>query len=451
MITPAQENERMLANILGISENEAAERLDRKVVITYGDGPAQQVAQEIKEQLERTIHIVEDGDADLEIIVDASPRLEAGKQLFVSLEANQASISTAPPAKAANTVAVHGLKRVITACYAAAIAINKVTGLERVGTDPFTIEFAAAGINDLVLDRAITLNGAVLIGAGAVGNGFLRAARHLSLKGSLNIVDPKIVGGGNPNRCLYFANDDVGQPKADTLCRKAAPDFPNLSLWPSNEEFSQFVKSVDRVHRIIVAADSRRVRRSFQKEMPMEVIDASTTGVDEVIVHSHRQPTSGACLACVYKHIPDELAREREIAGGLGIPVEAIAAGFIDQQAALAIKEKHPTLHEDELINKSFDSMFKMLCGEGKLLSPAGQQVLAPFAFVSNLAGALLALELALFEAGDLSTNFFIASPWAPPNKRMRIFKAKDLNCEFCANPNSLDVLRSVWPEYFAA
>ena len=76
------------------------------------------------------------------------------------------------------------------------------------------------------------------------------------------------------------------------------------------------------MRRAIVAADSRRARRSIQKDLPLEVLDASTTDVSEIIVHSHRQPTKGACLACIYRHIPDELARERDIASGLGIDLD---------------------------------------------------------------------------------------------------------------------------------
>ena len=49
------------------------------------------------------------------------------------------------------------------------------------------------------------------------------------------------------------------------------------------------------------------------------------------------------------------------------------------------------------LIGKAFDSLFRELCAQQALLTPSGEQILAPFAFVSNLAGALLALELARF------------------------------------------------------
>jgi hypothetical protein len=50
---------------------------------------------------------------------------------------------------------------------------------------------------------------------------------------------------------------------------------------------------------------------------------------------------------------------------------------------------KHPTL------NALIGSLFKQLRAEQALLSSTGAQIFAPFAFVSNLAGTLLALELA--------------------------------------------------------
>jgi len=84
------------------------------------------------------------------------------------------------------------------------------------------------------------------------------------------------------------------------------------------------------------------------------------------------------------------------------------------------------------------------------LLSPTGAQVFAPFAFVSNLAGALLALELARFEAGvrfEDGTNYLFASPWAPPHSRMRLHRPHELDCEFCGRPETRKAWAFVWPE----
>jgi hypothetical protein len=203
---------------------------------------------------------------------------------------------------------------------------------------------------------------------------------------------------------------------------------------------------------VIVGADSRPIRRSIQKELPLEVLDASTTDVSEIIVHSHRQPTSGACLACIYKHIPDEFARTLDIASGLGIDLaDVVPGGLIGERVARKIVVSHPLLTASELVGIAFDSLYKQLCGEQGLLSPTGAQVLAPFAFVSNLAGALLALELARFDAGRKiagTSNYLCLSPWAPPHSRIRSWRRREPDCEFCSDPEALTALRRIWPEH---
>jgi hypothetical protein len=126
-------------------------------------------------------------------------------------------------------------------------------------------------------EAPIHLYDAVLAGAGAVGNGFLRGARHLNVTGDLTIVDPKVAGAGNPNRCLYFREGDNG-PKAEVLAARAQGDFPALHLTPVVGTFHDIVEANGRVKRVIIGTDSRGARRSIQNDLPLEVLDASTTG-----------------------------------------------------------------------------------------------------------------------------------------------------------------------------
>ncbi len=454
MITPAQENERMLARLLGVGEDQASEKLDRRVAITHGDGAAVLFGKELAEQLGRTIHIGDGGACDLEVVVNARPATPVKERLFITLDESFISVSATPVPPSGSNVELHGLQTVIGACYTAGTVLARlVDGIEPAPkVDPFVIRFDALGANRRLLERAISLNNAVLVGAGAVGNGFLRGARHLRIGGALAVADPKVVGSGNPNRCLYFDEDDVDRPKAARLCEKAQPDFSDLRLDPFEGTFAELVKGRGRVRRAIVAADSRRARRSIQKDLPLEVLDASTTDVSEIIVHSHRQPTSGACLACIYRHIHDELARERDIASGLGVDLADVAAGaLIDDRVAQKIGSQHPGLNAGALVGRAFDSLFKQLCGEQALLTATGAQALAPFAFVSNLAGALLALELARFDSADRfqdGRNYLFVSPWAPPDRHTRRHRGREADCEFCNRPETRKALAAVWPEH---
>lgn len=454
MITAAQENERMLARILGISEEEAAQKLYRKVCITHAGGESAIFARELREQIERTVHVVDDATCDLEVIVGAIPRGVSRERLFIWSQPDGVFASRTAPSGQADMVPLHGLQTMIAACLACGVVLHRLIDQLPVPEyrDPFTIRFDALGATRSVLEAPIIVKDTVLIGAGGVANGFLRGARHLTIQGELEVTDPKLVGSGNPNRCLYFDQNDVGHPKAQRLCDKAQPDFQNLRLKPLNQTFSKVAATKGRVRRVLVTTDSRPVRRSIQKELPLEVLDASTTEASEVVVHSHRQPTSGACLACIYRHIPDENARAKDIANGLGIDVSDVISGeLISERVAHNIARTHPTLSVSALVGVAFDSLFKQLCGEQALRTPTGAQVLAPFAFVSNLAGALLALELARFDspaANPTQSNYLNLSPWSSPHARVRSRRAREPDCEFCSRSHSMQTLRLVWPEY---
>jgi len=453
-ITPTQENERTLARVLGIGEEEASARLAQTVAITAGDELAALFAAELADQLGRTVTIAGDGaPGDIEVVIGSAPAQQAPKRLFVKLDAESVSLSSAAPSRVAPGTILHGVQVAIGACYAASVVLTRIIdGIGHgSGGDPFVVRFDALGADLSVLQTPIELRERVLVGAGAVANGFLRAARHLNIRGELTIADPKLVGKGNPNRCHYFGDGDVDQPKAERLCANAQKDFPNVKLVPKVMTFAELVKERRRVRRAITTADSRLARRSVQRDLPLEVLDASTTDVSEIIVHSHRQPAFDACLCCIYKHIPDELARARDIASGLGVDLEDVTSGaLITEAVAGKIAAQHPALNAASLIGMAFDSLFKQLCAEQALLSSTGAQVFAPFAFVSNLAGALLALELARFEAGvrfEDGNNYLFASPWAPPHSRMRLHRPRELNCEFCGRPETRKVWASVWPE----
>jgi len=446
-MNPAKENQLMIARLLGVDENEAAALLNVNVVVRAGKGMFAALAKELSEQLERTVTIIDDtSEAHVEVVVGIAPTGQAAKTVYISLDDDGATFSETPIA-IGDEPEVHGLQMVFAACYAASYVLGRaISGLPSPPGD-FRLSFISIGADRAILEQPIVLAETALAGAGAVGNGLLRAIRHLDVTGELTVVDPKNIGGGNANRCLFFAPGETG-PKAEVLARNAQNSFPRLQLTPFVGRFHDLVERDGRVRRVLVATDSRPVRRSIQNDLPLIVIDASTTDVSEIIVHSHQQPTDGACLACIYKNVADEEARARDIASGLGIELRDVDAnGFIDDRVAGLILVAHPKLDKANLVGKAFDTLFKELCGEMALLTPAGQQALAPFAFVSNLAGAYLALELARREAGAANTNYMFLDPWRAPHSRLRSFRGKEPDCHFCGKPHAKLGFRAVWPD----
>jgi len=446
MTTVGEENARMLASLLGIEEADAAERLDKTVRITVAPGLAGAGA-EARDLLERTIHVArsDEGKPDLELVIGPVEPATPGPHLYASLTQRNVIVD-ALPLRHSNEH-VHPLLAALAACHITAAALHRVIGsasLPRLGL-PLSVDFAELGIPEGGLTTPFDVSGAVLVGAGAVANGFLRALRHLQVRGTLPIVDPKVVGEGNANRCLYFTSDDVGLPKAPTLAQSAQPHFPELKLEPHTCRFGELVAKTGPVDTAIVTVDSRRARRSMQKEIPRRVVDASTTDARAIIVHSHSQPTDHACLACVYRHVPDENARERSIAEGLGIDIETVREGFITAAAAARIAKAHPSVDASTIVGKAYDTLFKELCSAQALLTPEGRQVLAPFAFVSALAGVLLVVELLRSNHLAVTTNYWTVDPWGAPIGRLRRLRPRVPDCEFCADDDARELVHSLW------
>lgn len=449
MTTAAQQNAMMLASLLGVGEAEAGERLRSSVLITTETGWKSKWAREVCELLGRTLEVGMEAfvrPPDLEVVIgDAEPRT-ASRPLFVDID--RWGLFVDEVATRRKSGEPHRLYQAAAACAVAAaslrFAINEPT-LPEVRL-PLRFEFADLGVPEGALDRGIDLGEAVLAGAGAVAHGFLHAARHVRLRGEISIVDPKTVKGGVLNRCLYLVADDIGADKAVALASRAQCDFPELRLRPVVEDFRHFVKTRPKPpETTFVTVDSRAARRSIQLEAPRRIVDASTTDVRAVVVHSNQLPTDQACLACIYRHVPEEHAREMSIAAGLGVDLETVRSGFIDEAAARHIVAMHPAIDPAAIIGTAFDSLFRQLCSEQALATPEGRQILAPFAFVSTWAGVLMAVEMLRLFSNERSSNYWSVDPWNLPIPRARTLKSKHDGCEFCSNPGVRDAIAALW------
>jgi len=443
----AQQNAMMLASILGVGEDEAAGRLTRVVLVTAEPGWKSTWALEFVRVLGRTLHVALDpqpSGCDLEIVIGSADRRSNEPAIFADIDANGLVVGREPVLLTG--FEPHGLYGAAAACTisaAAAYAAIGAAGLPHVRL-PMKFSFADLGVPAGALERTIVLDDAFVAGAGAVAHGFLFAARHLNLRGDLTIVDPKAVKEGVLNRCLYLEADDIGTDKAVALADRAQHDFANLHLVSDVRDLRLTLKGRTRPpETIFVTVDSRATRRSIQNEFPHRMVDASTTDVREVVVHSNILPTEHACLACIYPHVPEEHSRERAIAAGLGVDLEVVRKGFISADAARAINEKYSQIEPSAIVGTAFDSLFRQLCAQQALTTPEGRQVLAPFAFVSAWAGVLMAVEMLRIFNGGPRTNYWRIDPWNLPVARGRVIREKLSSCQFCSNPQTNDIIQS--------
>ncbi len=453
-----RENAAALASALGISFDEAAHALDLRIAVTAdpSDAVACSVADEVISLLSRTVQDISsevaDGAIAAELIIGcAAPRTSA-VPVYLTIEADRFSISRGR--RATQTSArLPALFQLLAACYASGVALYHALGgsLPFSIPDPLSVEFRQLGVDLADLEKPIDIGHAYLAGAGAIGNGFLWAARYLQLRGQLDVVDDDAVSSGNLNRQMWFDRTDITLPKADRLVARAQPHFPHLKLEPRTSRLQGLPERSEGgpwLRRLIVAVDSRRARRAIQNEFPREVFDASTTDIREVVLHYHVQPTQNACMSCIYEPDAEESTREQHIADHLGVTLEDVRSERVSPAAAATIAGRYPKFAQRDLVGIAYDTLFKNLCAEGKLTTLEGKRVLAPFAFVSVLAGTMLALELVRRLSTGASShddNYWRISPWHPPLARRRILRPRQPGCLFCADPVLSAVNRSLW------
>lgn len=460
IITAQQENAKTLATALGIDEDTAETLLDASVLITAdtADEVSTRMATELKLLLQRTVSVVvRDIDQlkqpDVEVVIGPSASRSRAKCLFVGITEDLIEIGKAPREPYVTSIR-HPALLLIGACFAAAKTLACYLG-ERFPfsvDEPLVLNFREIFGGDLdSFHEPVDLGAVYLAGAGAVGNGFLYGLRHFDVQGIIHVVDPKLVKEGNLNRCMYYDSDDLGLQKAERLSSKAQPFFKNASLIARTHDLRELPErgAGPWLKRLVVTVDSRRVRRSLQNEMPGEVYDASTTGIQEVVVHFNQQPAvEKACLSCIYLEEDGELTHEQHVADLLGVGVNKVQETFIDADAAMKICLRYPQLSPEFIKGTAYDSLFKQLCGQGELQVAADKHVLAPFAFVSVLAGAMLAVELfRRVRKGSAAEpyNYWRLAPYNSPNIRGRYNREKVEGCEFCGDPVRTECCRQLW------
>ena len=441
-----RENIRALAVAAGLSEEEASDRLEVTVLVSHDpdDPVAGALVAELVPILSRTLEVVEHtveavSRIATELVVGSTPSRSLSNKVFVNLTADRLIIQRTP-AICEGSALPHRLMVLVAACYVSGAVINAAVGdgLPNPPPTQFEIPFDAFLPSQTHLAAPVALGEAYLAGAGAIGNGLLWAARHIRLVGTLNIVDDDVVSSGNLQRQVWFERCDIGKPKAKQLAMLAQSYFPECTLKPEVCRLQQHPARNDGawLGRLIVAVDSRPARRNLQNELPGEVFDASTTGSQEIVLHHNKQPNDHACLGCVYPRDEAEVTHEQAVADHLGIDIESVRQPRISPEIARRICARHTQLAPAEIEGIAFDTLYKQLCGSAQLKSVSGEQVVAPFAFVSVLAGALLLLEIIRQVHGidmEQPSNAWRVNPWWPPVPQIRDLRSRREACDCCS------------------
>lgn len=466
-MTPGQqrENERMLASILGVADDDVADRLQQTVQITWepSDLAGSLLGGFVVQMLRRTFCRVgtpDDPDprARCELRINsASARCALARQIQAHLDAEGLRVGRAAARADADSSAPPPVLALLSACFASAAVADTALGLPAGWFAPtgISVNFAEwPGVPVEMFARRVDLGVCQMAGAGAVGNAIALALKYLPVTGQLIVIDPKSVSEGILNRCLCFDADGIGEPKAKSLAKWIAMHCPGVDARAFEGTLQQHrVQRPGEIDRLIVGVDSRRARRSLQEELAREVFDASTTGVEEVVFHHNRLMTGKACLACVYAQTKQEGVFEQHVAEALGVTLEDVQSYLITPSAAARIAMAYPQVCVEQLIGRAYDSVFREMCATQSLRTAEERQVLAPFAFVSQLAGTVAAIELFLRRADEgrsAKFNYWRLSPWRGINVDLQQDLSARSDCAVCASPQYQALARRLWPSFGA-
>lgn len=247
-----------------------------------------------------------------------------------------------------------------------------------------------------------------LIGAGAVGNGFLWAVSRLNVTGRLHVVDGEKLDASNLQRYVMATPKDVGQNKVDIAKKWLHGGKIDMRSHRANWEDYLGERLNWSFERVAVAVDSAKARINIQAALPRTIFNSWTQG-GEVGLSRHSFVDESACLACLYLptakapnfdeivlealRLPNDEANLREVRTRLdtGIPTDR---AFLERiSGASNISVDRLSAFEGLPLAKFYS---EAVCG-GAVLEFSLERHTAtaevPMAFQSALAGILLAAD----------------------------------------------------------
>src|SRR5687767_14321167 len=137
-----------------------------------------------------------------------------------------------------------------------------------------SLESAAGVMNIDSIDLSqIDIGGTVLVGAGAIGEGFLYTIARLPVVGDLIVIDPEDLELSNLQRYVLATEDDIGKTKVALAGRALRGSALRVQLlkgrWGElgNESL---------IHTVCSAVDSAELRIAIQAALPRLVLNAWT-------------------------------------------------------------------------------------------------------------------------------------------------------------------------------
>ena len=266
----------------------------------------------------------------------------------------------------------------------------------------------------------IDIDGTILVGFGAIGNGFVWALSNTpNINGKFTLIDPENIEPSNLQRyCL------VEEKHIETLKVQIAENLfqdTEIELNPFEGDWTKYLNSNENWNNelVCIGVDSAKDRIAIQSSLPKSILNAYTES-NLIGITRHSNFLESACLSCGF--IPEHEIKSHSltVAENLKIPSEetsirellylnmSVDRKFLELVAeANSVEIDELLQYEGENINNFYSTV---VCG-GYLLSMSTSNgeavdIEAPLAFQSALAGILLASELIISKLELRSTGF---------------------------------------------
>ena len=245
----------------------------------------------------------------------------------------------------------------------------------------------------------------LLVGAGAVGSGFLYALSMIDgLQGDVVVLDHDVIDHTNLNRCLSYFVNDIGKSKA-SVCERLSNGRLRVSGHPVN--YGAFQKQESEFPVIVSTVDNNDARFAIQYDLPKLIFHAATG--ENVSAVSVIRLLENACLCCIFNNY---VTREEIISNETGIPIDAVTEALA--QRSLFTEEHYDVMLSKlqngaarfrDSVGKPFEDVYqKEICGMLNVETDEGTNT-PSIPFVSFFAGLCAAAELIKYHSksfGDL-------------------------------------------------
>lgn len=199
------------------------------------------------------------------------------------------------------------------------VPVDRAPLLDRVEFSLFEMSPNPASLGP-PLPEEILLPDALLVGAGAIGNGVTLLISQLALRGRLHIVDKQDYAEENLGTCVLMALTGwLAEPKAEKLAawlRSNSPmDATGEKVLIADALSGGVVRSLS-VDLVINGLDNVQARHDAQALWPSVIVDGGISEVGASVVQYRLDRPDLACLACSYELPKVSLVdRQRRLSG----------------------------------------------------------------------------------------------------------------------------------------